>query len=158
MEWFVKAFVKASLAWLSLGVTVGVAMAAHPPWIVYRAAHIHMNLLGFVTMMIYGVGYHVLPRFSGHPLHCRRLAGWHWWAANVGLLLMAVGFAARVHVGGAATPAIAAGGVLSALGAYAFAFGIWRTVDGPAALRRAAARAQAAPGARLPLADTTPGG
>ena len=52
MEWFVKAFVKASLAWLALGVTLGVAMAAHPAWMVYRPAHAHMNLLGFVTMMI----------------------------------------------------------------------------------------------------------
>jgi cbb3-type cytochrome oxidase subunit 1 len=152
MEWFVRAFVKASLAWLALGVTLGVAMAAHPVWTVYRPAHMHMTLLGFVTMMIYGVAYHVLPRFAGHPLHSRRLAAWHWWASNVGLLGMVVGFVLRPSVGAAATPALAAGGVLSALGAYAFAYGMWRTVDGPAALRRAAARAQASPGRPLPVA------
>ena len=45
MEWFVKAFLKASLAWLTLGVTLGVAMAAHPVWTVYRAAHMHMVML-----------------------------------------------------------------------------------------------------------------
>ena len=55
MEWFVKAFVKASLVWLALGVTLGVAMAAYPAWIIYRPAHMHMVLLGFVTMMIFGV-------------------------------------------------------------------------------------------------------
>ena len=75
MEWFVKAFLKASLAWLALGVTLGLAMAAHPVWTVYRAAHMHMVLLGFVTMMIYGVAYHVIPRFAGFPLHSRRGAG-----------------------------------------------------------------------------------
>ena len=95
MEWFVRAFLKAGLAWLALGVTVGVAMAAHPAWTVYRPAHVHMVLLGFVTMMIYGVAYHVVPRFAGFPLHGRRAAGWHWWASNAGLALMVTGFAAR---------------------------------------------------------------
>lgn len=135
MEWFVRAFLKASLAWLALGVTLGVAMAARPAWTVYRPAHLHMTLLGFVAMMIYGVAYHVVPRFTGHPLHSRRLAGWHWWASNAGLLLLAAGFGLRPGGGTMAAPALAAGGVLSALGAYAFAYGVWRTIDGPAPRR-----------------------
>ena len=53
------------------GVTPGLAIAAHPDWTVYPLAHVHMLLLGFVTMMIYGVAYHVLPRFAGYPLHNR---------------------------------------------------------------------------------------
>jgi len=153
MEWFVRAFVKASLVWLALGVTLGVAMAAHPQAVIYRPAHVHMNLLGFVTMMIFGVAYHVLPRFAGHPLHSARLARWHWWASNAGLLAMVLGFALRPRVGSAATPVLAGGGLLSALGAYAFAYGIWRTLDGPAAARRARARVQASQGTPLPLAS-----
>lgn len=152
MDWFVKAFVKASLAWLALGVTLGVCMAAHPVWTIYRPAHMHMNLLGFVTMMIYGVAYHVIPRFTGHALYSRRLAGWHWWVSNAGLGLMAAGFVLRPHGAAAATPVLATGGVLSALGAYAFVYGLWRTIDGPAELRAARRRAEAATGARLPVA------
>lgn len=95
MDWFVKAFLKSSLGWLALGVTLGGAMAIHPQWIVYRPVHVHMNLLGFVTMMIYGVAYHVIPRFTGHALHSRRLAGAQWWLANIGLAVMAVGFTLR---------------------------------------------------------------
>jgi len=132
MEWFVRAFLKAALAWLGLGVTLGVAMAAHPGWIVYRPAHVHMNLLGFVTMMIFGVGYHVLPRFSGRPLHSRRLAGVHWGLANLGLATMVAGFGLAPHLGARATPILAGGGTLSALGAYLFIFNIWRTIDGRA--------------------------
>ena len=154
MEWFVKAFVKASVAWLAVGVTLGVAMAVHPAWTAYRPAHVHMNLLGFVTMMIYGVAYHVIPRFTGHPLHDRRLAGRHWWAANVGLALVVAGFALRVHVGTRATPLLAAGGALSALGAYAFGWIVWRTIDGPAAVPQAAARPAATGRAPLPTAPT----
>jgi cbb3-type cytochrome oxidase subunit 1 len=130
MEWFVRAFLKASLAWLVLGVTLGVAMAAHPVWTVYRLAHIHMVLLGFVTMMIYGVAYHVIPRFAGHPLRSRRVAVAHWWISNLGLAGMACGFAWRVWHPTSGTLLLASGGTLSALGAYLFAWEIWRTIDG----------------------------
>lgn len=136
MDWFVKAFIKASLVWLALGVTLGVGMAAHPVWVVYRPAHLHMVLLGFVTMMIYGVAYHVIPRFSGHALHSRRAAGWHWWLANVGLAGMSAGFILRPHLGSTATTVLAVGGVLSALAAYLFAYLVWRTIEGTPPLHR----------------------
>jgi len=158
MEWFVKAFLKASLAWLTLGVSLGVGMAAHPAWIVHRPAHMHMVLLGFVTMMIYGVAYHVIPRFTGFPLHSRRAAMAHWWIANAGLALMVCGFAARAAGASFAIPVLATGGVLSALGAYTFAYVLWRTIDGPKAMREAARRAHEttvraakSAGVRLPL-------
>lgn len=158
MDWFVRAFVKASLAWLAAAVTLGVAMAAHPAWVVYRTAHLHMALLGFVTMMIYGVAYHVIPRFAGFPLHSRRAAVGHWWLSNAGLALLAAGFALRVTMGTRATPLLVAGGVLSALGAYTFVYLLWRTMDGPMKLRQAAARVNASTGARLPVAGRQPTG
>jgi cbb3-type cytochrome oxidase subunit 1 len=142
MDWFVKAFLKASLAWLALGVTFGVAMAAHPVWTVYRLAHVHMVLLGFVTMMIYGVAYHVVPRFAGTPLRHRTLAGWHWWVSNIGLACMAAGFMTRGVGASIGTPLLAFGGTLSALGAYLFVFLLWRTIDGPAPRPAAAVAAE----------------
>ena len=138
MESFVKAFVKSSLAWLAMGVTLGALMAAHPAWIVYRPVHVHMNLLGFVTMMIYGVAYHVIPRFAGHPLHARRLAIAQWLLANAGLIIMALGFTLRARGSlDVATTILGVGGVLSASAAYAFVYNLWRTIDGPARVRRA---------------------
>jgi len=116
MEWFVRAFTKASLVWLGLGVTLGVAMAAQPAWGVYRPAHVHMNLLGFITMMIYGVAYHVLPRFSGHPLYRRGLAGLHWTLANLGLATMVAGFGLQPHLGARAIPNLMTGGSLGTPG------------------------------------------
>ena len=154
MDWFVKRFIKASVAWLSLGVTLGLAMAMHPAWVIYRPAHLHMNLLGFVAMMIFGVAYHVIPRFTGHPLHSRRLAGAHWWIANVGLALFALGFILAPHVPSASAPLLAIGGTLSAGGAYAFAYNIWRTVEGPAGVRQR--RAQPAPAAAQPVGRRLP--
>jgi hypothetical protein len=138
MEWFVRAFLKASLAWLSLGVTVGIAMAASPALMVYRPAHLHMLTLGFVAMMIFGVAYHVIPRFAGNPLHSRRVPVWHWWTSNVGLVAMSAGFVLRSHIGARAMPLLAAGAIISAVGAYAFAYVLWRTIGRglPTALAR----------------------
>jgi cbb3-type cytochrome oxidase subunit 1 len=135
MDWFVKGFIKSSLAWLALGVTLGVGMAAHPVWFIYRPAHVHVNLLGFVTMMIYGVAYHVIPRFSGNALHSRRLAVGQLWLSNGGLVLFALGFFLRPHIGVASTPVLAAGGTLAALGAYAFVYNLWRTLNGRTAIQ-----------------------
>ena len=161
MDWFVKAFLKASLAWLVAGVTLGVAMGVHPLWTLYHVAHMHIVLLGFVGMMIFGVAYHVIPRFTGHPLHRRRVAAWHWWASNVGLLLMVAGFAGVANATAWGTPLVATGGGLSALGAYAFAYLMWRTIDPPAPMRVAAERAQdiarrVHAGARRPLPTAAP--
>ncbi|MES2179079.1 MAG: hypothetical protein V4550_14555 [Gemmatimonadota bacterium] len=135
MEWFVRAFLKASVAWLAIGVTIGIAMAAHPVWTVYLPAHLHVMLFGFVGMMIFGVAYHVIPRFAGYPLHNKRAAGVHWWLANGGLTLMVCGFVMRVVRPDTGTIVLSAGGALSALGAYIFAYLMWRTVGGSEALR-----------------------
>lgn len=85
MDGSVKAFIKASVGWLTLGVTLSAAMAVRSQWSVYRPAHLHMLTLGFVAMMIFRVGYHVIPRIVGHPLISQRLPLVHWWASNVGL-------------------------------------------------------------------------
>ena len=130
MDWYVKAFIKTSVLWLTFGFLLGIAMAMYPPWTVYRAAHVHVMLLGFVSMMIFGVAYHVIPRFSGRSLYSERAAVWHWWIANAGLTLMVVGFACRDSGKLIGTWVLSAGGLLSGAGAAIFAVQIWRTIDG----------------------------
>ncbi|MCU0616569.1 MAG: cbb3-type cytochrome c oxidase subunit I [Gemmatimonadaceae bacterium] len=156
MDWFVKAFLKASLAWLAAGTSVGVAMALSPALIGWRPVHLHTLLLGFVAMMIFGVAYHVIPRFTGMPLRHQRLAGVHVGLANGGLLLLAGGFALRAHAVSWAGTLLAIGGVLSALGAYLFAFNIWRTIDSATNRdRERAARAADVPSTRAPMQIVT---
>jgi cbb3-type cytochrome oxidase subunit 1 len=132
MDWYVKAFIKTSVVWLTFGFLLGIAMAMYPPWTVYRAGHVHVMLLGFVSMMIFGVAYHVIPRFSGRALYSERAAVWHWWIANAGLTLMVIGFACRDSGKLIGSWILSAGGLLSGIGAAIFAVQIWRTIDGPA--------------------------
>jgi cbb3-type cytochrome oxidase subunit 1 len=139
MDSYTRRFIKASLVWLCVGVAIGLAMAVRPHLTVYRAAHLHALLLGFVAMMIFGVAYHVIPRFAGHVLVHPRLAAGHLVAANVGLALMVCGFVARVSgeqllaLGGAL---LGIGGLMSSVGAVAFAVNIWRTMDAARVPRR----------------------
>lgn len=71
--------------------------------------HGHMMLLGFVLMMIYGVGLHVIPRFGGYPVRSERVANIQFWLANAGLPLMIAGWLVYVDwltaLGGALTVA-----------------------------------------------------
>jgi heme/copper-type cytochrome/quinol oxidase subunit 1 len=129
MDPYVRRFIKAALAWLGAGIVIGLAMTWAPAQtLAYRTAHLHINLLGFVSMMIFGVAYHVIPRFTGRQLHAARLVAVHFWAANIGLASLAAGWIARAHAFGAATGTLHLGAVLSAAGAGMFIYNIWLTI------------------------------
>lgn len=144
MDPFVRRFVRASLVWFGIGVTLGFGMAIWPGrWMVIRPAHVHANLLGFVTLMIFGVAYHVIPRFTGAPLHSRALAAVHVWVANAGLALLVGGWILRAAVGAPANPVLHAGAAVSAVSAGLFIYNLWRTLDAARAPAGAAGRAHA---------------
>jgi len=129
MDWFIKAFIRASLVWFTLGIVLGLVMAAYPPWVVYRPAHAHMNVVGWITLMVFGVGYQLLPRLFGGALHSRTLAVVHWWFANVGLAALVTGFILAPHIGTRSAPVTAGGGLLFSIGALLFVYNMWRTFD-----------------------------
>ncbi len=80
-------FVSASLSYLMLGIGMGVFMAVRPGLIeTLLPVHAHINVLGWITMMIFGVGYYIIPSFSGKRLYSQRLAGINFWVANAGLI------------------------------------------------------------------------
>lgn len=72
----------------TLGLAVGTGLLPYH----WRPAHAHLNLLGFVTSMIYGVAYHAVPRFRGVPFRRPRLALVQVVAATAGMLGMVLGF------------------------------------------------------------------
>jgi cbb3-type cytochrome oxidase subunit 1 len=152
MEWHVKAFIRASLVWLTLGILLGIAMAIHPPWVIYRPAHAHMNVVGFLTMMLFGVGYQLLPRLYGHQLMSRPLAIAHWWAANLGLAGLVTGFVLAPHIGPRSVPVTATSGILFGAGALGFVWNLWRTFDAADARHRQR-RAAPAGSRELPTVD-----
>ncbi len=88
MDRFVKNFIVVSIVYLGLSSILGVCMLWNQSLMSFKFVHSHLNLLGWVSMMIYGVGYHVLPRFSGRPLKYPKVGELQFWTANIGLLGM----------------------------------------------------------------------
>ena len=99
MDRYTKAFVFASLVYFFLASLLGVWIGAAEPagWV--RFAHIHFNLLGFMSMMIYGVGYFILPRFNARPLRWPSWVPLHFYAANIGLIGMVATSTERPSMG-----------------------------------------------------------
>lgn len=88
MDRFTKGFVVASLVYFFLAAVLGIWMGGSDAagWV--RFAHVHFNLLGFMAMMIYGVGYFILPRFNGRTLRWPSWVPIHFFLANIGLIGM----------------------------------------------------------------------
>ena len=147
MDWFVRFFIKSALVSLGLGIVMGTWMALSPATIIYRPAHVHLNLLGFVSMVIFGVAYHVIPRFTGHPLHSRTIAGVHWWSSNLGLYILVAGFFVAPHQPATSHWLLGGGALLAAVGAFLFIYNLWRTLDGSGPKPRR----EDGPGKRLPV-------
>jgi hybrid cluster-associated redox disulfide protein len=99
MDRYTKGFVVASLVYFFLAALLGVWMGAAEPagWV--RFAHVHFNLLGFMSMMIYGVGYFILPRFNGRTLRWPSWVPLHFYAANAGLIGMVATASERPSTG-----------------------------------------------------------
>lgn len=88
MERFVRNFIVMSIIYLALASFLGIIMLANPSHLYLRFVHSHLNMLGWVSMMIYGVGYHILPRFAGKRLKSVTIGEVHFYLANIGLVGM----------------------------------------------------------------------
>ncbi len=101
MDKYAKAFVKASLTYLGVGVITGFIMVVHPDVrFTLTRVHTHINLLGFMAMMVYGVGYHILPRFMGRPVYSHRLGNIQVWLANITLIGLSISWILEASLGG----------------------------------------------------------
>ena len=99
MDKYTKGFVVASLFYFFMAAALGIWMGTTnaPEWVSF--AHIHFNLLGFMAMMIYGIGYFILPRFNAKNLKWPQWVPLHFYAANLGLIGIVATAAERPSTG-----------------------------------------------------------
>lgn len=88
MDRFVKNFIGMSIVYLAIASLFGILMLGNPSLMYLKFVHSHLNMLGWVSMMIFGVGYHILPRFTGKPLKSPKIGELQFWLANIGLVGM----------------------------------------------------------------------
>jgi len=88
MDRFVKSFILMGIVYLAIATVLGIFMLGYPSLMQFKFVHSHLMMLGWVSMMIYGVGYHILPRFAGKLLKSQKLGELQFWLANIGLVGM----------------------------------------------------------------------
>ncbi len=122
-------FIRCAMIYLVISVLLGLHMSSSGPMYPYRPIHTHLNLLGWMSMMIFGVGYHILPRFSGAPLWSERMSVWHLWSSNIGLLGMSAGWVMISTGGGGGANAVLIGfSLIEAASVALFIINMFKTI------------------------------
>jgi len=128
MESVIVWYLRMSVIYFVAGVLTGFVMLLWPGESgYYLPSHVHLNLLGFMSMMIYGVGYHILPKFSGRHIYSPKIMNIQFWSANAGLIGMAFFWPFREDASSFET-ALLASAFLSVIAAVLFAFNMLKTV------------------------------
>ena len=129
MDKYAKAFVKASLIYLGIGTLLGLLMVLAPDArFTLTRVHVHVLLLGFMAMMIYGVGYHILPRFMGRPVYSTRLGNTQVWLANISLIGLSISWILEVSQGGIWHPLAILFGIGQGVAVFTFIFNLWKSM------------------------------
>lgn len=130
MDKYAKAFVKASLVYLGIGVVMGIEMLVWPDVrYTHGRVHGHLLLLGFMAMMVYGVGYHILPRFMGRPVYSHRLGNVQVWLANITLIGLSVSWLLEVSQGGAWHYLAILFGIGQGVAIFLFIINLWKSME-----------------------------
>ncbi len=129
MDRFARWFIIMSIVYLVVAAVLGIVMLHSEKAMTLKFVHSHLNLLGWVSMMIYGVGYHILPRFMGRPLYSKVLGDIQFWAANVGLIVMLLFYTLNVYSPASGYVNLSvAGGVLELLSIILFFYNMLKTL------------------------------
>lgn len=101
-------------------VGLGVAMAASHDFRL-RGLHVHLNMLGWVSMVLMGLIYRAFPAAAASSL-----ARWHFWLYQGALPLMLVGLAGLLLGHPAFEPVVAVGSVAVLVAVVLFGLAITR--------------------------------
>ena len=129
MDNFVRRFIIMSIVYLGVSSLVGIAMLGSERAMALKFVHSHLNMLGWVSMMIYGVGYHILPKFMGRQMYSKKIGEAQFWIANVGLVAMLVFYTVNVYnPSGTMVALTMAAGVLETLSIFLFFYNMLKTL------------------------------
>ena len=132
MDSFVRRFIIMSIVYLGISSLVGIAMLGSENAMALKFVHSHLNMLGWVSMMIYGVGYHILPKFMGRAMHSKTLGEIQFWMANIGLVAMLLFYTVNVYSpSGALVMVTVVAGVLETVSIFLFFYNMLMTLMTP---------------------------
>ena len=79
-------------------------------------------------MMIYGVGYHILPRFMGRPVYSHRLGNIQVWLANITLVGLSLSWIMESIQGGVWHVLAILFGIGQGVAIFLFIFNLWKSM------------------------------
>ena len=130
MTLYMKNFVFASLIYLGLAVIFGILNGVADIGYYGVFAHTHFNLLGFMSMIVFGIGYFILPRFNGVDLRFPNWVAIHFYLGNISLVGMVVFRGIEVATGESIyTTLFVIFAILQAVSIFMFIINIWLTLS-----------------------------
>jgi hypothetical protein len=113
-------FMLAATFFVFCGMVLGLYMGPSQD-VTLAPVHAHLNLLGWATMMLFGLYYRGDAVAAGTSL-----ANWHFWIALLGMVLFAVSLGFVQYGNTALEPVLILGAVLSLISLLIFAWTIWK--------------------------------
>ena len=108
-------FLRIATLYLIVGVLMGFVMGIAEAF-QYAPVHAHVNLLGWASLALVGVIYHLYPAAAE-----TRLARAHFWLHNLGLPIFMIALALLLAGNPAANAGVKVGATMTVLGLIAFA-------------------------------------
>src|SRR5690625_954261 len=118
-----KTLMKISVVYFLIGIAFGLYMSMFH---IFNLAtvHVHMNLLGWMSLAIAGIFYHLYPNLAKTAP-----AKIHFWLHNIGLPIMMICIAlAILGAGGMFFPLATIGGVMTVVGIFFFGYNVLRHI------------------------------
>lgn len=117
-----KAYLKVASVYFTIGVLAGLTMGIIHDFR-FTSVHAHVNLLGWVSMALFGIIYHFYPNAANS-----KLAKTQFWLHNIGVPVMLGGIALQVLGVSAALPAAIIGSLAVVIGVILFMVNVFKYI------------------------------
>lgn len=117
-----KVYLKVATVYFTIGVLAGLTMGIIHDFR-FTSVHAHVNLLGWVTMALFGLIYHFYPNAANS-----KLAKTQFWLHNIGVPVMLGGIALQVLGVSAALPPTIIGSLAVVVGVILFMVNVFKYV------------------------------
>lgn len=114
-------FMRIAVIYALIGMTLGAFMGMTGDH-TQSPTHAHINLLGWVSMFLFGLYYR-----SNSGAAALALAKWHFWIMNLGLIAMLAALGLYMAGNAGAEPVLGIASLVVLLGTVLFAVVLWRT-------------------------------
>lgn len=118
-----RKMIAGSAIYFVIGALMGMGMSISENYTL-GPVHAHMNLLGWTSMALGGILYHLFPAAAAS-----KLGKWHFWLHMIGIPIMMAGLAAMLLTGNQALiPVVSIGSVMVVAGVILFMINAFKHV------------------------------